>query len=232
MTETRPTFLFVHGAWHGADCWRGLRDVLEERGWRTEAIDLPTVHREPQIDYGMLDDAGAVRDAIDRIDGDVVVVAHSYGGVPTSQSATGPTVRRIVYIAAFALDEGESLLGAVGGVPPVWWNVGEEVVTPGIPELPPADVFYADGPADAVARTVAAIRPQSIRAFQDALTTAAWRTKPSTYVICEQDEAIPAAVQAELAARAGSEVRRMPTSHTPFLGFPEAVADLLEEAAG
>src|SRR5689334_22426352 len=74
----RPTLLFVHGAWHGSWCWDLLRRILEERGWTTAAVDLPTVHAPDKARLGMTADADAVRTAIEAFTGEVVVVAHSY----------------------------------------------------------------------------------------------------------------------------------------------------------
>src|SRR5262245_57894474 len=104
IAMTRPTLLFVHGAWHGSWCWEPVRQILSERGWTTAAVDLPTVHAPDKAALGMAADADAVRAAIDAIDGDVVVAAHSYGGVPTTQGADADNVTHIVYISAFVLD--------------------------------------------------------------------------------------------------------------------------------
>lgn len=131
MSET-PAILLVHGAWHGAWCWDAVRDILESRGRTVHTIDLPTVHAPNKAELDLADDARAVRAAVDAIAGPVVVVAHSYGGVPTTQGLAGASnVAHIVYIAAFALDAGESLLGAVGGVPPTWWMVDGPLTTAG-----------------------------------------------------------------------------------------------------
>src|SRR5690606_23810589 len=103
----QPTILLVHGAWHGAWCWDRLRDVLEARGRRVEVVDLPTIHSADPVDVPLAADADAVTAAIERIEGEVVVVAHSYGGIPATVAATADRVPHIVYVAAFALDAGE-----------------------------------------------------------------------------------------------------------------------------
>src|SRR5690349_6036941 len=133
-----PAILLVHGAWHSSRCWDKVRAVLELRGRQVHAVNLPTVHAGNKASLDMYDDARAVRAAIEEIGGPVVVVAHSYGGVPATQGAAGlPTVVHIVYIAAFVLDQGESLLAAAGGVPPSWWNVKGDLATAGVPGEPP-----------------------------------------------------------------------------------------------
>lgn len=230
MTD-RPTLLLVHGAWHGAWCWTPLREVLEARGRRVETVELPTVSSPDPAGVPLRADADAVSDAIERIDGPVVVVAHSYGGVPTTMAATAASVERIVFVAAFALDAGESLLGAVGGEAPPWWVVDGPLVSAGTPELPAEGIFFNDL-SDDVARVAAArLRPQSLLAFTDAVDDVAWRSRPTTYVVTERDQAIPVFAQEAMADRAGSTVHRMDTSHSPFLSRPEELADLIEGAA-
>ncbi len=228
----RPTLLFVHGAWHGSWCWEPVRQILEERGWATTAIDLPTVHAPDKATLGMAADADAVRSAIDAIDGGVVVVAHSYGGVPTTQGAEAGSVAHIVYISAFVLDVGESLFAAVGGVQPDWWDIRDSLAMAGTDARPAQGLFYADLPAAEADAAVARLTTQSVRAFHDEVTATAWRGRPTTYVITEQDVIFPVEAQEALAARAGASVVRMATSHSPFLSQPRAVADIIERAAG
>lgn len=229
MTDN-PTLLLVHGAWHGAWCWEPLREVLERRGWPVRTVDLPTAVAPDNAGVPLSADADAVGSAIDAIGGDVVVVAHSYGGVPVSEAAGRPQVRHIVYVAAFVLDVGESLLGAVGGTAPPWWHVDGPLVTAGDDDIPVRELFYGDvdrGVADACAARLTA---HSLLAFTDTTTAAAWRDVPSTYVIAEHDGAIPVFAQEAMASRTGTVVR-MATSHSPFLSQPEALADVLEAAA-
>jgi len=230
---TRPTLLFVHGAWHGSWCWEPVRQLLEKRGWGTAAVDLPTVHAPDKAALGMAADADAVRAAIDAIAGDVVVVAHSYGGVPTTQGADAGNVTHIVYISAFVLDTGESLFAAVGGVQPDWWDVGDDgLAMAGTDAHPAQGLFYADLAAAEADAAVAQLTTQSVRAYHDTVTSTAWRGRPTTYVITEQDAIFPVAAQEALAARAGSNGVRLATSHSPFLSQPAAVADIIERAAG
>ena len=228
---TRPTLLFIHGAWHGSWCWEPVRRILTDRGWATAAIDLPTVHAPDKAGLGMAADADAVRTAIDAIDGDVVVVAHSYGGVPVTQGAGADRVTHIVYISAFVLDTGESLFTAVGGVQPDWWNVKDGLAMAGTDAHPARSLFYADVPAAEADAAVARLTTQSARACYDEVTATAWRGRPTTYVITEQDAVFPVEAQEALAARAGAKTARLATSHSPFLSQPGAVADVIESAA-
>lgn len=230
--SVRPTLLLVHGAWHGAWCWESLIRVLTNRGWEVRAIDLPTVHAPHKENLGMQDDADAVRAAIDAVAGPVVVVAHSYGGVPVTQGADAPNVQHIVYVAAFVLDEGESLLAAVGGVEPDWWHVDGLLATAGDELRPPRELFFADVSPDVAAAASAKLLPQAVRSFSDPVTSVAWRDKETTYVITEQDAIFPVPAQEALAARSSSAAPRLHTSHSPFLSQPEALADIIEVAAG
>ena len=107
------TYLLVHGAWHGAWCW----DELAPKLGATATVELPSKGPERGDLYA---DAATVREAIDAIDGPVVVVAHSYAGAVVTEGAVG--VEHIVYVTAFMLGVGESLLGTVGGVAPDWWD--------------------------------------------------------------------------------------------------------------
>ena len=231
MTD-RPTLLLVHGAWHGSWAWVPLQTELESRGWDVRTVDLPTVHADDPRELHMTDDADAIAAAIDAIPGPVAVVAHSYGGVPTTQGATSDSVVHIVYIAAFVLDEGESLLGAVGGVAPSWWVVDGPLATAGTEAEPATGLFFADVDEVAAADAVGRLKPQSSIAFSETVTTVAWRNKPTTYVITEQDAIFPLPAQEALAARSGSTAVRMDTSHSPFLSKPADLADIIENALG
>jgi pimeloyl-ACP methyl ester carboxylesterase len=228
---TRPTLVFVHGGWHGSWCWAPVRQILEERGWATVAVELPTVHAADKAALGMTADADAVRVAVDAVDGDVVVVAHSYGGVPATQGAGADNVAHIVFISAFALDIGESILSVNGGVAPDWWNVMGDIVAPGTEGRPPQALFYGDLPAAEADAAAARLTTQSLRAYQGEVTATAWRGRPTTYLITERDAALPTGLQEAFAARAGSSTVRLAASHSPFLSQPRAVADIIERAA-
>jgi len=227
MSE-RPAILLVHGAWHGSWCWDLVRPILEASGRQVHTVDLPTVHAAGKELLGLADDAATVREAIGAINGPVVVVAHSYGGAPTSVGAAGlDNVRHVVFIAAFALDAGESLLGAVGGVAPSWWNIEGDMVRAGTAEEPPETLFFGDVPAEQAAAAVERLESQPIRPFQDELSAAAWHVVPSTYIVTDLDAIFPAVAQEGLASRAGSAVVHLATSHSPFLSRPEATAEII-----
>jgi pimeloyl-ACP methyl ester carboxylesterase len=211
----------VHGAWHGAWCWEKLTSVLHADGWRTRAIDLPSAGGRT----GMQDDAQTVLRELEIIDGPVVVVAHSYGGIPVTQAvAEAGNVSRIIYLASFQLDVGESLLGFYGA--PVSPERGDFEAVPN----DPIALFYGDVPRSEAEEAAEQLVPQSARSFSDVLTGAGWHTVPSTYIVCEDDQAFPAQSQQLLAARSGA-VHRVESSHSPFMSKPEELAALLAKIA-
>ncbi|MGI5506755.1 alpha/beta fold hydrolase [Lentzea sp. CA-135723] len=214
MSE-RPAILLVHGAWHGSWCWEPLRTLLESDGRRVDAVDLPSVAPESAPRHGMHDDAAAIRNAIS---GPTVIVAHSYGGIPATQ-ATHPDVRHIVYVAAFMPDVNDSLMKMVGGTPPPWWDMREDVIHAKTPET----VFFngvENPPADR-------LHPQSKQAFLEEVTEAAWHTTPSTYVIATADNAIPPAAQEAMARRATAKAS-LDAGHSPFLSCPQDLAAIIQ----
>lgn len=213
--------LLVHGAWHGSWCWDRLRSVLGAAGWSTRTVDLPSAGRP----CGVHEDAQAILDELGRIEGPVVVVAHSYGGIPVTQAATQAAgVARIVYLAAYQLDVDESLLGFHGAPVP-----DEPAGLRAVPD-DPLSMFYGDVP-DADAREAAQrLVPQSTRSFGEPPMQAGWRTVPSAYIVCEHDQALPPRDQEALAARSG-EVHRLASSHSPFLSMPQELAALLARIA-
>lgn len=218
-TPPRPTLFFVHGAWHGGWCWEKLTAELHDQGWRTKVVDLPSAGGLT----GVRGDARVIRAALGAIEGPVIVVAHSYGGIPTGQAvAQAGNVARIVYLSAYQLDVGESLLSFHGASAP-----SEPKDFEAVPENPIA-MFYGDLPQAEAEETAKRLVPQSAKSFSDPLTAAGWHTTPSTYIICENDQALPAESQQRLAERAGM-VHRLVASHSPFLSKPVELAALLTE---
>lgn len=224
--QPRPTLLFVHGAWHGSWCWDPLVALLGQQGWTTRSVDLPSVASGGRR-CGLHDDAQVVRDAINDIGRPVVVIAHSYGGMPVTEGAAGnPLVSHIIYLAAFMLDEGRSVLDAVGGHLPPWWDVHDDVVT----AQQPRTVFYNDLPEREAEQAAARLRPHSLAAFTDDLAAAAWKTTPTTYVVCDCDQAIPPAAQIAMSAAATS-VQHLRSGHSSYLSHRGDVAAIIRAAA-
>jgi pimeloyl-ACP methyl ester carboxylesterase len=223
--DESPTVVLVHGAWHGPWAWSEVQAQLADQGVDVLTVDLPSVGEDTSALGDLDDDAAAVRAAIDSVDGPVVVVAHSYGGAPTTQGAAGAdNVTHIVYLTAFMLDEGESLFGLVGGVAPDWWLVADdgESLMPDRPD----EIFFNDVSEDATRAAVEQLAPHRMAAFQAPVGAVAWRDVPTTYVICDRDNAIPVPAQEMLAGRADN-VTRLDASHSPFLSQPDALVGII-----
>ncbi len=202
--------MLVHGAWHGAWAWEAVAPLLTEQGFTVHTVDLPS-----SGDLGDLRaDAAVVRAAASAIDEPVTLVGHSYGGMAiTEASASLDNVDHLVYVAAFLLPEGLSVLQAVGGTPPPWWVIDADRRTVEVAD--PVAVFYHDCPPEVAGR----VGKQSLDSFEQPLSGAGWTKIPSTYVLCEHDAAIPPFAQEEMAKAAGATVR-MPTGHSPFFADP------------
>lgn len=223
---SKPTILLVHGAWHGAWCWEALVPELIALGWRVATVDLPSASADPADNAGMYDDARAVREQLAALDGPVTVLAHSYGGLPATEAvAEASHVSRLVYLAAFQLDEGDSLAGQSGGHLPV-----ADTGTMPVQENTSEQYYGGVAPEDAE-RAVARLVPQTLKSFGEPLTRAGWRTVPSSYIVCTDDAALAPAFQETMALRAERTYRRA-WSHSPFLSAPAELAALITSDAG
>lgn len=224
--NSRPTLLLVHGGFFGAWSWEEVELDLRARGWPAQTVDLPSVADEGNPRAGLFEDAEVVRQRIKDIGGAVVAVSHSYSGMVVTQAAAELTnVRHLVYVSAFPLDIGESLLGVLGREPE-WLNIDGDIMT----ATDPHSILLADVPQDVADRAAERLKPTSLSTLTQALTACAWRTIPSTYIVTERDRAAPVEAQEFLATRA-TYVRRLPSAHTPMLSMPSALADLIVEAA-
>ncbi|WP_108922660.1 alpha/beta hydrolase [Mycobacterium montefiorense] len=224
--DKRVQIILIHGGFHGVWVWEKVVDRLAELGWPAQTVALPSVAAKDQPRYGMHDDAVAVRRRLEIIEDPVVVVAHSYGGVVATQAAAGlKNVAHIIYLAAFQLDVGDSLLGVVGEPAP-WWIVEDDMLSAGRP----FETFFSDVSIDDATRAIDRLQPSSYSTVTEQLTEAAWRGIESTYVICDEDQALPAAAQVQMAKRA-THVRRMPSSHSPMLSRPAEVALIIADTA-
>ena len=221
------TVVLIHGAWHGSWCWEIVKEKLIRNGIAVETVDLPSANPHNGQLGGLYDDARVVRSALDSIAGEVVAVAHSYGGIPLSEAAAGAqNVSHLVYLSAFQLDVGESLLSALAGQQPLWLQIGDGVTTPSQTR----EIFFADIDDDVAAAATARLSPQSLSSFAETQTAAAWTAIPSTYVICENDKAIPVPAQEAMSTRAGRTIR-IASGHSPFLSRPDDIAQIVADHA-
>ncbi len=217
----KPTLLLVHGAWHNAAGFDSLRNELENLGIPSQAISLKSAGDEGD----MYADAAIVRAAIAEQSGDCFVLGHSYGGLAITEGVADSTkVKGLIYLTAFMLDEGETLYAACGSVDPDWWVRNDENTL--LTTKNPADVFYNTCSPEIAESALAQLRTQSISSFTQPITQVAWKTIPSTYIICEKDQAIPLFAQEGMSQRA-SQVLRIDSDHSPFLSKPAELAAAL-----
>jgi pimeloyl-ACP methyl ester carboxylesterase len=221
MTVQQPTFVLVPGAWHLPSTWDLLRGELDALGYASRAVKLPTTGPDPR--GGLREDAEAIRAAIAAIGGPVVVVAHSYGGIPATEGAAGlPKVQRLIYLAAYVPDVDESMYTLHGMPDP---DSAEGVFPIG---SDPRTQLYADVPEVVADVAISRLVDQLHQPFADHVTRAAWHTVPSAYIVAEQDASLPVELQEKMSSRAKT-VHRIPTSHSPFLSRPAELAALFDE---
>ena len=218
--------LLVHGAWHGAWAWHLLTRHLDASAHEIVTVDLPSSGVDAAMLGGLDADVDTVRRALDHLDEPAILVGHSYGGQVVTQAAAGrDDVAHLVYLCAFQLDEGESLMSAMNGEIPDWVVMSEDGTSSSVAR--PLEIFYADVDEGVARESADRLGHQSVASFAAELTAAAWTRIGSTYVVCEQDRAIPATAQEAMSQRAGT-VHRLDSSHSPFLSMPERVAEIIE----
>jgi pimeloyl-ACP methyl ester carboxylesterase len=222
--EVRNVVL-VHGAFADGSGWRGVYDNLTARGYRVTIVQNPLT--------SLADDVAATRRAVKRQDGPVILVGHSYGGTVITEAGSDPQVAGLVYVAALAPDAGESTGDQFAEIP----------APPGFVIEPQADGFgfvnlakFKSGFAGDVSdRDAAFLRdsqvPIAMSAFGDKVTQAAWRTKPSWFVVATEDGAIDPKLLRKTASRIGAVATEVKGSHVVFLSQPKAVADVIDRAA-
>jgi pimeloyl-ACP methyl ester carboxylesterase len=222
-----PVVILVHGAWHGPWVWAEVMQRLTAAGVSALALDLPSKGSDTAALGDLHDDAEVVRAAVTGVGGPTVVVAHSYGALPVTEGlAESDTVAHLVYLAAFMIEPRESLLGLRGGIEPGWWLTSADgrTLMPGDPKR----VFFNDCTTEVAARAAAALVPQRKDVFRQEIFAAAWQRVPSTYVVCDRDNAIAPALQEQMAERAGT-VRHIDAGHSAFLSRPGDVTAIIQE---
>ncbi|MCH7861268.1 alpha/beta hydrolase [Sphingomonas sp. NPDC092331] len=218
--------VLVHGGFVDGSGWMDVYKILKKDGYDVTIVQNPT--------NALADDVAVTRRAIAAAKGQVILVGHSYGGVVVSEAGTDPKVAGVVYIAAFAPDKGESVSSLIANPAPG---------APVPPILPPQDgylfldkarfaaAFAADVKPDVAGFMADSQVPWGVEALQGAVTTPAWRVKPSWYLVASDDHMIPPAAQRQMAARAGAHVSEVAGSHAVYVSKPAAVAAVIEAAA-
>ena len=225
--NARPNIVLIHGAWAEGSCWSGVIERLQADGYHVTAPQFPLT--------ALADDVARLRQVLDLQDGPTIVAGHSYGGqVMTALGADAPKVVGLVYVAAFGLDQGESL-GALLSQGPVTPALAHLVTdTQGFAWLSEDDFvshFAAD--VDPVKAKVmyAAQQPLATSALGEVMGVPAWKTLPSWYLVATDDQAIPPDAERLFASRMGATTVEIPSSHIPMVSHPGEVAQLIKAAA-
>ncbi len=226
MSDVIKNVVLVHGGFVDGSGWEGVYQALRKHGYAVSIVQNPTL--------SLADDVAVTRRTLDAQNGPAILVGHSYGGVVITEAGHHPKVARLVYIAAFAPDEGESVSALIKDPPPG---------APVPPILPPLDGFLlldkakfaasfaADVNPDAAAFMADSQVPWGVEALGGKISQPAWKTKPSWYLVATDDRMIPPDAQRAMSKRAGSTVVEVKGSHAVYVSQPQAVASLIETAA-
>ncbi len=223
----RPNIVFVHGAWADGSCWSGVIERLQEAGYSVRAPQFPLT--------SLADDVARLRQVLAFQDGPTIVVGHSYGGqIITALGTDAPNVAGLVYVAAFGLDEGESLGGLLSQGPVTPALVHMFTDQRGFVWLSEDDFvghFAADVERKQARAMWAVQQPLAGPGFAEVMGIPAWKSLPSWYLVAQNDEAIPPDVERHFAARMGATIVEVPASHVAMVSHPDEVAALVERAA-
>jgi pimeloyl-ACP methyl ester carboxylesterase len=223
---TVKNVVLVHGAFADGSGWKGVYTALTKDGYSVSIVQNPA--------SSLSEDVAATRRVLAAQNGPAILVGHSYGGAVITEAGNDPKVAGLVYVAAFAPDEGESVSSLIKDPPPD---------APAPPILPPQDghlfldrakfheAFAADVAPDVAAFMADSQVPWGLGALGGAITNPAWKTKPSWYLISTKDRMIPPAAQRGMSKRAGSTVVEVEGSHAIYVSQPQAVAAIITRAA-
>ena len=221
-----PNVVLVHGAWADGSSWSGVIESLQGNGYNVTAPQFPLT--------SLTDDVARLRQVLARQEGPTILAGHSYGGqVITALGADTPNVVGLVYIAAFGLDEGESLGALLGGGPPSPALANLIVDEQGFGWLPEeAFVNFAGDVDPAKARVMYAVQQAlSMSTFEDVMGVPAWKSHPSWYLVATNDEALAPDAERMFAERMGAETVEVASSHVAMVSHPDAVSELIQTAA-
>jgi pimeloyl-ACP methyl ester carboxylesterase len=224
--KASKAIVLVHGGFVDGSGWAGVYNILKKKGYDVLIVQNPT--------KSLVDDVAVTKAAIASQDREVILVGHSYGGAVISEAGNDPKVAALVYIAAFAPDEKESVGSLIANPPPG---------APVPPILPPKDgylfldrnkfaaSFAADVEPEMASFMADSQVPWGLDALSGAVSKPAWKTKPSYYLVASDDKMIPPPAQRAMAARANAQVMEVPGSHAVYVSKPMEVAKLIEKAA-
>jgi pimeloyl-ACP methyl ester carboxylesterase len=217
--------VLVHGAFADGSGFRKLYTILESRGYNVSIVGNPNT--------GLDDDVAATKRVLDRQQGPVILVGHSYGGAIITLAGNAANVKGLVYIAAFSPDEGEALGKLLGNYPPdpksgilapvngfAWYDL-EKYHAGFCADLSKEEAeFLADSQV-----------PVSASAFTYLFNDIAWKTKPSWHIVATEDHSIPPDLERFMGKRSGGKVFEIKASHLVFISQAKAVADIIDDAA-
>jgi len=230
------TVVLVHGAWHGAWCFERVVGLLDKANVPFVAVDLPGRGQSLRGYTDLCGDTNFVNEVLEKVDGDIILLGHSYGGAVITKAGYHPRVKHLVYLAAFALERSETCTSVTvehsrprldEGRP----NLASGTVHHsggllGINQSTLRDCLYNDCDEETVTWASKRIGLQPIVSLNQAPAQAAWRERPSTYVVCTRDMAVHPDLQVKFADRCSNQIE-LDASHSPFASMPERVSDIL-----
>jgi pimeloyl-ACP methyl ester carboxylesterase len=223
----RPNIVLVHGAWADGSSWSAVIERLQADGYNVTAPQFP--------ESSLAADVDRLRQVLARQDGPTVVTGHSYGGqIMTSLGTDAPNVVGLVYIAAFGLDQGETIGGLLAQGPPTPALAHLDIDKQGFAWIPEDDfVKHFAGDIDPVRARVMFAVQQALAAstLEDVMGVPAWKSQPSWYLVAGNDEAIPPAAERQFASRMSATTLEVPSGHVAMVSHPDEVTHLIETAA-
>jgi pimeloyl-ACP methyl ester carboxylesterase len=216
--------VLVHGAFADGSGWEAVAKILENDGYTVSVAQPPETSYAEDIKYA--------KAAVDAMDGPVVLVGHSYGGSIITEAGNDPKVSALVYIAAFALDDGESCASIEQALPQAskafkpdssgnWWIEQAHFAADFAADVPPAVSHFM-----AISQV-----PISTDSFTHKVTNPAWKTKPTWYMVATADRSINPEQERMMAKRAHATTVEVNSSHVAYMSHPKEAAKLIEEAA-
>src|SRR5437899_4854678 len=226
ISKSVKTIVLVHGGFVDGSGWEDVYKILKKDGYTVSVVQNPTI--------SLADDVAVTKRVLATHSGPVILVGHSYGGAVITEAGNDPKVAGLVYIAAFALDKGESVSSLIKDPPPG---------APVPPLLPPVDGFLLLDKAKFPASFAGDVSPEKaefmadsqvpwgVAALAGTISEAAWKAKPTWYLLTTEDRMLPPDAQRLMSKRAGATVVEVKSSHAVYVSHPQAVAQIIEEAA-
>lgn len=220
--STIKKIILVHGAFADGSSWSKVIPILQEKGFEVVAVQNPTT--------SLADDVAAVNRALESIDEPVVLVGHSWGGVVITEAGTHEKVRALVYVSAFAPSVGESINDLFAPYPQPEWFGAVSSDSGGFLRISDAGIaeYFAQDLSDEEQALVAAVQtPFALSSNADKATKAAWETKPSWFVVSENDKIIYPELERKMAEKIGAKTTEVSAGHGSMLAKPEEVANVI-----